>query len=71
MTADKNSIAINIIIITTKKYIFTQARSKSVLNIIGLRENIKRQYEDQIYLYTDWDKREKMHELWSSFHKLF
>ena len=68
---DNQYIPINILIATTKYYIFKSALNKSVPNISGLKNKLKKKYEEQFYINSECDFGEKLYTSWGIFNNLF
>ena len=68
---DNQYIPINILIATTKYYIFKSALNKSVPNISGLKNKLKRKYEEQFYIHSECDYGETLFSCWGIFNNLF
>ena len=68
---DNNNLPINTIIISVKDYIFRCSRLKSNPTFLGAREKLRKHYEEQTLLFTDYDKLEKVRKSWASFAVLF
>ena len=62
---DNQYILINTLIATTKYYIFKSAINKRVPNIKGLKNKLKRKYEEQFYVRSEYDYREKIYTGWA------
>ena len=54
---DNQYIPINTLITTTKLYIFKSAINKSVSNITGLKNKLKRKYEEQFHIHSECDEK--------------
>ena len=61
---DNQYISINTLIATTKYYICKSAINESVSNINGLNNKLKRKYEEQFYIHSECDYREKLYTSW-------
>ena len=70
LNTDNCSLTLNMIIILTKHYIFTCARTNHT-PIVGLKGLLKREYKDQIYRHTEWEQCEKSFSCFAPFDKLF
>ena len=68
---DNQYIPINTLIATSKYYIFKSAINKSVPNITGLKNKLKRKYEEQFYIHSECDYRGKLYTSWVFFNSLF
>ena len=68
---DNQYFPINTLIATTKYHIFKSATNKSVLNIVGLKSNLKRKYEEQFHIQPEGEYREKLYASWGVFNRLF
>ena len=64
---DNQYIPINTLIASTKYYIFKSVTNKSVPNIIRLKNNLKRKYEEQFYIQSECEYREKLYASWGVF----
>ena len=60
LNRDNQYIPINTLIATSKYYIFKRAINKHVPNINGLKNKLKRKYEEQFYVPSECDYRENL-----------
>ena len=66
---DNQYIPVNTLIATTKYYIFKSAINKSVPNITGLKNKLKRKYKEQFYIQSECEYREKLYASWGLFNQ--